>query len=417
MKKALPILFLIVSLGASGQTWVKTTAPDSILYRGIRTWGEDTIYAWGNSPSSPVYPNTLVSSFDGGQTWTVGPWQRFNTDQVVATPAGLFAGYYYYLGSPASGHLDYTTNGTTWQTVPGSTLANGGYYKPLGLLTNGKLLLANSTNGKLNISPDYISLGSDYGTLYQYNDGYTYYAINPTNGRIIFGQNSGTTHMQYTDDNAVSFTDISLASVVGNVYSPIVRYTKNNTFFNARMGGITVSTDNGNTWTACANIGGNLSDMQANKDGQVIFARSDNQIMSSSDNGQTWTSMNNGLPTGVGSLGIGKTTDGKFWLTLYGDQPTNGGIYVIGSGGSTAEISNSEDQVIQVYPNPTSDLLNIEFDGDLTNALFTVSSLNGQTFQLPLKGTKLDVSSLESGVYFLQVEMNNSVKRVKFLKN
>ncbi len=413
MKKTVLFLFAAFVFAANAQEWVKTSAPDTIYYTGIRTWGNDTIYAWGRSATA-IYPDKLVTSFDGGQTWTVGPWDRFFTqNQAVASPAGLHVGYYNYLVGPPVGNLRYTADGITWNTVAGSELTNGFYYKPLGLLTDGKLLLANSSNGKLNVSPDFVSLGTDYGTTFQYSDDFTYYAINPQSGRIIFGRESGEVHLKYTDDNALNFSDISLVSLVGNTYSPIVRYAKDNTFFNARWWGVNVSTDNGATWSACNNaaIGNSIADMEVNQFGRLIITRADQNVLISDDNGQSWNLMNDGLPMSIAVGQIGKTTDGKFWLPMISNQSSNGGIYYLDP--ETNSTMEKELTELEIYPNPVSDLLTIKTEGKYS---YRITDVKGQNISLKTEGDQIDVSSLQAGIYFLRVEGQYSVRSLRFIK-
>ena len=63
---------------------------------------------------------------------------------------------------------------------------------------------------------------------------------------------------------------------------------------------------------------------------------------------------------------------------------------------------------IQVYPNPTNGLLNIEGQGTM---LISISNLLGQTLQeTKAEGnTTLDMSRFESGMYLIRIETENGV--------
>ncbi|WP_417431316.1 hypothetical protein [Halpernia sp.] len=84
------ILLIIVSIISNAQTWVKTTAPTDLNYSDIRIYGNNIIYALASAKGESL-PHTLVSSTDGGQTWTVGTI-LYNWVYVVATPSGLVVG-------------------------------------------------------------------------------------------------------------------------------------------------------------------------------------------------------------------------------------------------------------------------------------------------------------------------------------
>jgi len=171
------IILLQASVFCNAQTWVKTSAPTNIRYKGIRTYGNSIVYAYGISGSQNVI-NTLVSSFDGGQSWTVGTISSLYTVYLVATPAGLVAGD----GAFSNPTSNYTADGgQTWNKVTGT---ESGYFFPSGILPNGKLLYSDQLYKSLSVSPDYLSLGTKNGT--SVTPDFRYFATNPS-GRIILG--------------------------------------------------------------------------------------------------------------------------------------------------------------------------------------------------------------------------------------
>jgi uncharacterized membrane protein len=84
---------------------------------------------------------------------------------------------------------------------------------------------------------------------------------------------------------------------------------------------------------------------------------------------------------------------------------------------ATASISENEKQTINIYPNPATDILTIENSGEST---LTITNLEGKIIHnTTINGTqKIDVSSFESGVYFLSLISINSRNTTtqKFLK-
>jgi hypothetical protein len=81
---------------------------------------------------------------------------------------------------------------------------------------------------------------------------------------------------------------------------------------------------------------------------------------------------------------------------------------------------NIEDETlvdVSIYPNPVEAILTIETSADLTNKIATVFDMNGKrVLNQKLTTNTLDVSRLESGIYFLRLESEGrSIKR-KFIK-
>jgi len=81
---------------------------------------------------------------------------------------------------------------------------------------------------------------------------------------------------------------------------------------------------------------------------------------------------------------------------------------------------NIEDETlvdVSIYPNPVEAILTIETSADLINKIATVFDMNGKrVLNQKLTTNTLDVSGLESGIYFLRLESEGrSIKR-KFIK-
>ncbi len=75
---------------------------------------------------------------------------------------------------------------------------------------------------------------------------------------------------------------------------------------------------------------------------------------------------------------------------------------------------------IKVFPNPTTNLLNIQNNTDDTNASIEIYSISGakvKSLKVTEKLTTISVSDLQSGVYFVKVTMSNQVGNYKFIKN
>ncbi|WP_291883364.1 T9SS type A sorting domain-containing protein [Chryseobacterium sp.] len=69
---------------------------------------------------------------------------------------------------------------------------------------------------------------------------------------------------------------------------------------------------------------------------------------------------------------------------------------------------------LAVYPNPTSDILNIKSDSKI-NAV-SVVDLTGRKLDVKLEGDKVDVKKLPAGTYLINIETKDGISTEKFIK-
>ena len=70
-----------------------------------------------------------------------------------------------------------------------------------------------------------------------------------------------------------------------------------------------------------------------------------------------------------------------------------------------------------LYPNPVDDLLIIQTPADLTEKIATVFDITGKrVYNQKLTENKLDVSSLQGGLYVLRIESDGKSIKRKFIK-
>ena len=79
-----------------------------------------------------------------------------------------------------------------------------------------------------------------------------------------------------------------------------------------------------------------------------------------------------------------------------------------------------EDQALNdmiIHPNPVDAVLTIETSADVVDKIATVFDINGKrVLNLKLESNTLNVSSLESGIYFLRLESYGKTMKRKFIK-
>jgi len=69
---------------------------------------------------------------------------------------------------------------------------------------------------------------------------------------------------------------------------------------------------------------------------------------------------------------------------------------------------------VGVYPNPTSDILNIQTDSKINSV--SVVDLTGRKLNVKLDGNKVDVQNLPSGTYLINIETKDGISTEKFIK-
>lgn len=134
-------------------------------------------------------------------------------------------------------------------------------------------------------------------------------------------------------------------------------------------------------------------------------------IVGSSGSG---TNNNVSLSWTIGQPIIKKFSNGDVSLSS-GNQQTDVKLLV-----TAVEDNNASTFKIQAYPNPTQDQLTITFDAALkSTSTYDLLSSDGKciTSNAILTNNQLiDVSSLATGIYVLNVYINNSIQSFKIIK-
>ena len=82
--------------------------------------------------------------------------------------------------------------------------------------------------------------------------------------------------------------------------------------------------------------------------------------------------------------------------------------------GSSTSINELETKNINLYPNPTNDVLNIQTEENVQ--LVEVYNIQGAKVLVDNR-TQLNVSELPKGTYVINVITQNGISRSKFVKN
>ena len=110
--------------------------------------------------------------------------------------------------------------------------------------------------------------------------------------------------------------------------------------------------------------------------------------------------------TGFKEFGITSNLNGKVWYdNLY--------AYKV----ATASLNDNESLNVSMYPNPTSNRLNISAANTIKNAeIFNVVGKKVMSLDINKNSESIDVSKLASGIYLIKYTIDNAVGTAKFIK-
>lgn len=261
------------------------------------------------------------------------------------------------------------------------------------------------------------------------------------------------TEVYLSVDNGNSWTSIrpKHTRFTGSTQVVSLAISGKNIFIGTLSRGIFASMDSGKTWyTANNGLDQNNSCYAMLINGGTIFAGLDEGVFSTTDNGMSWKPHINS-PDNILSLAIcganifaGTERDGLFISSDYGDtwKKINEGlrdmiINAIGinethifvgthtqavwkrSLSDLIEYEYTSTNLISIYPNPVSNMLNIYIVGDPHKKDISIINTNGilvKSFrQIQTSNFELNTSEFLNGVYFIQVQSSCSLYSKKFI--
>jgi surface protein len=130
----------------------------------------------------------------------------------------------------------------------------------------------------------------------------------------------------------------------------------------------------------------------------------------------TITSPETPLQPNVAFEGASKYCNGASARSILTSAPNNWSIQDAGLDCSSLGTEAFDKSSITLYPNPTSSILNIKVDANLTNQPYKISDALGK---IVLKGklnegdTTINVEPLSKGIYYIKVANNKASKFIK----
>ncbi len=418
-----------------------TIATDSRGVNSISIVDANNVWVKTYDGAAPIAPATEPSqtikeyarSSDGGNTWTsgtiglglgTGGLGIGNICAVSATTAWVSA----FPAVNGLGGIWQTTNGGTTWTKQSTALFNG-----TDSFTN-LVHFFDANNGVCQGDPD----GGSFEIYTTSNGGTTWTRVLSTNiqahltgewgytnsfdvasGTIWFGTNKGrlykSTNMgaSWTVSQTPS-TDFGDATNGGS-------YTfkdANNGLLLKNDGNLYKSTDGGATWTSQTFSGPiYLGDLAYVPGTSKVICTAVNSSASGSayslDNGLTWVGIDVLQHNQVEFFNETTGFSGGF-----SSNATTGGIAKYT--GNVLPIKSFESEGFSVYPNPINDTFSIQKENNTVISGLTISDINGRTVKTINVNTienQINVSDLNSGVYFLNITSDKGLIIKKIIKN
>ena len=368
-----------------------------------RIWGGDGV-AVGISRD-----NASVPTFVGFQN---GPIYRRNKDlapnffNALITPSGSSSQFvtYFHLDQDNNKNLYYAGLGVLYRTTDATNVttnvgAGATDWSNMGTPTGvGNISRLNTTWGTYNASTSYLLIGGNGGKVFRLND--------PQNAANVSG--------------AVDITPAGATGVVtGLAIHPTNRDIVLLTYSNYGITNIYRTTNATAATPTWVNVERNLSShsirsaaiVEANGDTMYLVGTARGLYSSLDPTSQDWIrEAPNLIGFAVVSSMAYRPADGKLLIGTHGNGMFEATItQVLGLE------ENEFSQNLKIYPNPVSDVLNVELTDYLgARPSFRIYNLLGQNVsQGELKDERIDVSNLNNGLYFLEVtsEGKRGVKR------
>jgi len=410
--KYLPITIVIIISQSINAQW---TNPDLTL-----TGRQIQSFAISNSALLSGTDGGLVRSTDNGTSWTnIGGGLPYTNIRAL-----LSVGSYPFnvLAGMISGRISMSTNyGDNWTGFPADSVQ-----LPFLASINCILERSNSSN---------FLVGTERGVhlLPQYYPLSTWIAINTglpsaetkvraiveKDGEIFVGTNGGVFQMNGYDwiqkNTGLTNTNVTaLASIGGFLFAGTSQ---------GSVGGVYISSDNGNNWTLILNDAWINSFLTL---GSNIFAGSvGNGVWRSTNYGNTWTQINDGLGSGAYNvLSLGADDQYLFAGTVSSSIWRRPLSQVVTNTEDETNLQPKEFSLEQNYPNPFNPSTRIQYQVSGVSHINLkvydvlgneVATLVNEEKQAGSYEVDFNASQLTSGVYFYTINAGSFVETKKMI--
>ena len=444
MKKKLLILFLLISTTFQAQ-WVSQSTGFTTTSRGVSDISivdANTVWALGYDGSGGgANVQEFTRTTDGGTTWTSGTINVGNINLEI-TNISPVDGTTAWVGAVSS------TNGMggVWKTTNGGTSwtqQNAAAYTDFSSFFN----VVHFFDANVGITQGDPITATDF-EVYRTTDGGTTWAEVPAASmpNIISGEYG------YNGGNVAAGNSFWFVTNRGKIYRTTdtgVTWTKLNTpitdFAGASVGGTLLFSDNNNgillgrngsgasaTYTLYTTSNGGTTWSSGVVYSQpylslsfipgttiLVGTASNNTTFTyssgySTDFGVTWTP----IDTGVQRTGIKFLNGTTGWAGGFTTSPTTGGIYKYT--GANLRTDSFLASKFTIYPNPANDIISISSDNLVFDNIL-LTDINGRKIKETATNSvinyNLNISDLNSGVYFMKIKTADGILDKKIIKN
>lgn len=142
-----------------------------------------------------------------------------------------------------------------------------------------------------------------------------------------------------------------------------------------------------------------------------------NQVFVYNNDMELWSSFTiDGARSNMAFASVGNKLFAAGGEIVFGNEEFDE-IYIIENISTSIFDIGGRDESIEIYPNPTSRLLNIVTNSQPINKV-VITDMNGRIItNINFQSKKIDLSPLNSGAYFLLIYTDNKVTATKFIKN
>ncbi len=405
------LVLLISSQGITAQNWsrVDNLVTDRPLF-GVSFADNNNVFAVGGNGSVTGY-GVMVKSSDAGATWStvdIGfPVLRLNTIKFTSPLVGYAAGFSLNI-------IKTTDGGATWTNLfPNLPEAVRNYVTSQPTQEFWDLDFSDDNNGYVVGYNGQVLKTTDGGATWTHKPNFgtgTYRDIDVRSESLAYLALHGN-NLQKSTDGGMTWANMTYPTVAAHFFSTY--FINDNTGFAtgqpvAGQPGYVLKTTDGANWTNTA-LGAtgqifNRVVFVSNTNGFIVGAGG--KIFTTTNSGGTWSEMTSGTTNQLRNF----------------DYSNNVRI-AVGDGGAIMRLvdittSNEnllENKLIQIYPNPVKDVLNIR--SNLEVKKLTVRDITGKVVLSEEVQQNINMAHLSKGVYLLQVQTAEGLIEKKVMKD
>lgn len=413
MKKIYLIAILIITYAtsASGQEgWIKQTSPSSLGLLGV--YAIDSLDVWAVGEEG-----LIIHTIDGGNTWDSIP---SGTTDLLITVEFINADTGWVGGSTSENETRIyrtTDGGLNWE----SQILNAGQDLNVWDVDFIEGPPGEPMRGYVASGLGHVFYTYDYGETWEALSGqcgesnfWSCYMLDSITGWFVgMPSNTNPYTIMFTEDGGNNFNEqINPKEVNLRAVS-----------FGTKEKGIAAgfallfTSDGGETWEESTYQGTyRYESVFLNETGKAWLVGNNGWVAYSDDWGQTWEKQQSGVSGNTELQEVFFIDDNKGWIV--GRESGQPGVILHTKNGgysTPSMIDEALSESITLYPNPVSDILNIESDFRLTKVeIYTI--VGGKVKEIITDFSTIQTGHLSKGIYILKIHTEKGIATKKFTK-